>query len=381
MAEAVAEQIDPKRSREKIVTTGLAAIEDTISRISRSACSVLIVGETGTGKEIIARRIHEKSDRNGKPFVAVNIGGVNADLLGSELFGHARGAYTSAHIQRDGKFAKAEGGTIFLDEIGELEVSSQVKLLRVLQDRKYYPLGSDRSRNTDARVIAATNADVPKAVREKRLREDLLHRFPLRIKIPSLRERGAEAISTLAENFVFTFSAGKKALSKNAMSWLCSKEQRWPGNVRQLESVLEMACLLAPKEEISLGDLIQFYHDDHKLSRLEESLNALNEGDGNDGIIDLARRIYREGGIRQFRKNFMANIFDNLKVPGQFVEESNSNDRGEAPVEPQSTSDNAAGVKFHGDKEEFSEGRLQSTMVFEFYPEKAGVRLVPKNKV
>jgi len=379
MAESIVEQIEP-RIRERIVMTGLAGIEDTISRISSSDCSVLIVGETGTGKEIIARRIHERSDRNAKPFVAVNIGGVDADLLGSELFGHAKGAYTGAHLQREGQFTKAESGTIFLDEIGELAVSSQVRLLRVLQDKKYFPIGSDRSKNTDARVIAATNADIPKAVIEKRLRDDLLHRFPLRIKIPSLRERGDEAIKALAENFVFTFSAGKKTLSKKAMAWLCNKEQRWPGNVRQLESVLEMACLLAPNEEISPGDLIQFYHDDHKLFRLEESLNALNEGDGNNEIIGLARRIYLEGGIRQFRKNFMANIFDNLRVPGQFVEESNSNDRIEAPAEPQSTLANDADVKSHGDKKEFSEERLQSTMVFEFYPEKAGVRLIPKDR-
>lgn len=273
MAEGIVEQIEP-RIRERIVMTGLEDIAETIAMISRNACSVLVLGETGTGKEIIARKIHDDSRRCDKPFIALNVGGVDGDLLASELFGHEKGAFTGAHSVRQGQFSKAAEGTIFLDEIGELAAPCQVKLLRVLQNGEYFPVGSDKSKHTDARIIAATNVDIPKAVKEKRLRKDLLQRFQLRINIPSLRGRGAEAMRTLAENFVFTFSVGQKVLSKEAMKWILNKEQRWPGNVRQLESVLKMACLLAPNEEITPDDLIKRYHDDDDMfSRSEESLH------------------------------------------------------------------------------------------------------------
>lgn len=362
MACEVVEQIEP-RVRERIIMTGLEDIAETIARISRNACSVLVLGETGVGKEIIARKIHDDSERRDKPFIALNVGGVDDGLLSSELFGHAKGAFTGAHGPRMGQFAEAEKGTIFLDEIGELAASSQVKLLRILQNGEYFPIGSDKSKRTDARVIAATNADIPKAVKENRLREDLLQRFQLRIKIPALRERGTEAMRTLAENFVFNFSAGQKVLSKEAMEWLCSKEQRWPGNVRQLESVLEMACLLAPNEEIMPVDLIKVYHDDGKFLRFEESLTCVDEGDdSNDEIIQLARRIFREGGIQQFRRNLMTTI----------VDESNSDSKVEgqtAAISPVSLVDKPDVVP-QGDKEIFSEEKQRKIVarILEVYP-------------
>ena len=352
--------------------TGLEGIADTIARISRDACSILVLGETGVGKEIIARKIHDDSERRDKPFIAFNVGGVDDGLLASEFFGHAKGAFTGAYGPRLGQFAGAEGGTIFLDEIGELAASSQVKLLRVLQSGEYFPIGSDKSKRTNARVIAATNADIPKAVKENRLREDLLRRFQLRIKIPALRERGTEAMRTLAENFVFIFSAGQKVLSKEAMEWLCNKEQRWPGNVRQLESVLKMACLLAPNEEIMPGDLIKVYDDDHELSHFDEK----------DEVVRLARRISEEGGIEQFRENLISAVVDRLKTPSLLADESSS----DAKVEDQTVMTqedkekrirenllflaNEAEEKFHGDKEKFSEEKQREIVarILEVYP-------------
>lgn len=337
--------------------TGLEDIAETIAMISRNACSVLVLGETGTGKEIIARKIHDDSNRRDKPFIAVNTGGVGQELLASELFGHSKGAYTGAHGARDGQFLQAEGGTIFLDEIGELEIPSQIKLLRVLQNGEYFPIGSDKPKKSDARVIAATNVNIPNAVSEKRLRGDLLQRFKLRIKIPSLRERGDEAMRKLAENFVFTFSSGRKALSKEAMEWLCNKEQSWPGNVRQLETVIEMACLLTPNQEIRPSDLIMGYHDDDKFSRFEESLTCVDEGEGNDEIIRLAKRIYLEGGINEFRRNLMTTISAPIKIPDQSVEALNLNGGAKGPTDDISPVPlvNESGVIFQGDKKRFTE--------------------------
>ncbi len=258
---------DTVRSREgnsdqDIVMAGLEDIAITIDKISGSTCALLLLGETGTGKEMLARRIHARSDRRNGPFVAVNIGGVDDNLLTSELFGHTKGAFTDARQAREGYFATAERGTILLDEIGELTAASQVKLLRVLQEGRYHPIGSSVSKNTNARVIAATNVDIPSALRDRRLRPDLIHRFKMRITIPPLRERTPDAVQKLSSAFTAKYGKGEKKLSAAAVDWICSADRYWPGNVRQLESVIEMACLLAPSIEITPEDLKSVYYDD-----------------------------------------------------------------------------------------------------------------------
>jgi two-component system, NtrC family, response regulator GlrR len=228
-------------------SASIAAIRDIIARIAPSEATVLLSGESGTGKEVAARCIHSLSTRSEAPFVAINCGALPADLLESELFGHKRGSFTGAVQDKDGLFAAADGGTLFLDEIGDAPPSVQVKLLRVLQERSYLPVGSTEACATDVRIIAATNRDLRADVDAGRFREDLFYRIHVvPIAMPSLRER-PEDIPLLAELFL-TQAAAKHGvplpyLSSTALQLLM--EQTWPGNVRELANVVEGAALLA----------------------------------------------------------------------------------------------------------------------------------------
>ena len=180
----------------------LEKVLSTVARIAPTNASVLITGESGTGKELIAEAIHYNSNRRDKPFVKVNLGGMPSTLFESEMFGHKKGAFTDAVADRAGRFEIADGGTIFLDEIGELDMGCQVKLLRVLQERRFEPLGSSRTRTVDVRVICATNADLPRMVAEKRFREDLFYRINLiTVELPPLRSRRGD-IAALADHFI-----------------------------------------------------------------------------------------------------------------------------------------------------------------------------------
>jgi transcriptional regulator with GAF, ATPase, and Fis domain len=218
---------------------------------------VLIHGESGTGKELVAQAIHYASARNGKPLVKINCAALPEALLESELFGHTRGAYTGAVADRTGRFEVAHGGTIFLDEIGDVSLAVQVKLLRVLQEREFERVGSSRTVKVDVRVIAATNRDLAQAVREKRFREDLYFRLNVvPIGIPALRER-REDIGPLLDYFCRKYAAesGKaiRGITRDARDALYRYD--YPGNVRELENVVERAVVLCRGDVIGVDDL------------------------------------------------------------------------------------------------------------------------------
>lgn len=214
--------------------------------VAQSDVSILINGQSGTGKEVLAQAIHAASPRAAKPFIAINCGALPEQLLESELFGHARGAFTGAVSAREGLFQAAEGGTLFLDEIGDMPPALQIKLLRVLQERKVRPLGSNRDVEINVRILSATHRDLPKAMEKKSFREDLYYRLNVvNLKLPALHER-AEDIPLLA-NHLLRQAAGRhkpfvRSFSAGAMKRLVSAS--WPGNVRQLVNVIEQCVAL-----------------------------------------------------------------------------------------------------------------------------------------
>jgi two-component system NtrC family response regulator len=224
----------------------LLKILQMIGRVSGTDASVLITGESGTGKELVADAIHRNSRRRAAPFVKVNLGGISSTLFESEMFGHVRGAFTDARHDRKGRFELAHGGTIFLDEIGDLDSGSQVKLLRVLQDRSFEVLGSSQRRTVDVRVIAATNRNLAEMVARGEFREDLLYRINLiTLHLPALRDR-AQDIPVLARHFLQAvgqvYRRDDVRLSADAVTWLM--QQPWPGNVRQLRQHIERTVLV-----------------------------------------------------------------------------------------------------------------------------------------
>jgi two-component system response regulator PilR (NtrC family) len=217
-----------------------------IETVSATTSTVLITGESGTGKELVARAVHSHSSRRDRPFVALNCGAVPETLLESELFGHMRGAFTGADTNKKGLIEAAEGGTIFLDEIGEMNATMQVKLLRVLQERRFRRLGGTEETTADIRIIAATNQDLPRLVAEGRFREDLFYRINvIQMHLPPLRDR-PEDVPLLAEHFLAKFAEQMRkpvrSISHDALELL--ERHSWPGNVRELENVIERAVAL-----------------------------------------------------------------------------------------------------------------------------------------
>jgi transcriptional regulator with PAS, ATPase and Fis domain len=228
-----------------------------INKIADSNSTILITGESGTGKELAARAIHELSQRREQPFVPVNCGAIPEELLESELFGHVRGAFTGAVNSRQGRFQLANGGTLFLDEIGEMSPKLQVKLLRVLQERQFEPVGSDRAVQVDVRVVAATNRDLHVAVREGRFRDDLFYRLNvLPVQLPSLREREGD-IPLLVKHFLALHGLRKAKrvarVEPDAMAVL--ESYRWPGNVREVENLVERLIVLNEDGVIRINEL------------------------------------------------------------------------------------------------------------------------------
>jgi two-component system response regulator HydG len=228
-----------------------------IEAVAYSAATVLVTGESGTGKELVARALHQRSPRKGHPFVALNCGALTETLLESELFGHVKGAFTGAQRDQKGLFDAADSGTIFLDEIGDIPLATQVRLLRVLQEGEIKRVGSADSVKVDVRVIAATHRDLPKLVKSGKFREDLFYRLNvINIPLPSLRER-VEDIPLLAHHFLRRYAErlAKKvrALSPEAIELLCG--YRFPGNVRELENAVERAVVLCRAETITPADL------------------------------------------------------------------------------------------------------------------------------
>jgi len=227
-----------------------------VEQVAAADSTVLVLGETGTGKELIARGIHDRSSRRARPLVKVNCGAISAGLVESELFGHVKGAFTGAIANRDGRFKLADGGTIFLDEVGELPLDTQVKLLRVLQEQEFEPIGSSRTTKVDVRVVAATNRDLQELVRDGKFRADLFYRLnvvPLRV--PPLRERASD-VHLLAIFFAQKFAKkmGKQiaGISDGVMKQLMSYP--WPGNIRELQNVIERAVILSPGKTLVLAE-------------------------------------------------------------------------------------------------------------------------------
>jgi two-component system, NtrC family, response regulator HydG len=235
----------------------MRSVRDVIARVAPTQASVLITGESGTGKELVARAIHDRSPRASGPFVAINCAAIPASLLESELFGHAKGAFTDAKSSRRGLFLEAQGGTILLDEIGEMPLSMQVKLLRALQERTLRAVGGNAEVPFDARVIAATNLDLEREVVEKRFREDLYYRINVcSVEVPALRDREVD-VPLLARSFVKRFATkhekGVEGIAAAAMAKLV--QYAWPGNVRELENMMERAVAMAQRDQVTLDDL------------------------------------------------------------------------------------------------------------------------------
>ena len=264
-------------------SAALRAVLQHVERVAATDATVLISGETGTGKELVARAIHARGRRSGRPLVKVNCGAISAGLVESELFGHVKGAFTGALERRLGRFEVADGGTIFLDEIGELPLDTQVKLLRVLQDGEFEPVGSSTSMRTDVRVIAATNRDLEEGVRSGRFRADLFYRLNVvPIRTPPLRER-ADDIPQLVTFFVGRFARrfGKRVdhVSPGTMDRLV--RYIWPGNIRELQNVVERAVVLATGPTLEIGAELLVGP-----SRLAPAPAAVPASDGADGGLD-----------------------------------------------------------------------------------------------
>lgn len=235
---------------------GLISVVATARKVASSSIPVLITGETGTGKEVFAMAIHGESAQASKPFIAINCGAIPSQLIESTLFGHEKGSFTGATEKTIGKFREADGGTIFLDEVGELPLDAQVKLLRVLQQKEVEPVGASKAVPVNVRIISATNRDLKKDVIEGRFREDLFFRLNvLQLALPALRERENDVIA-LADHFIDRFCINEgglpKALSKEAQSALRAYD--WPGNVRQLENMISRAMVMNDKNTLELSD-------------------------------------------------------------------------------------------------------------------------------
>ena len=299
---------------------GLTDVLNTIARIAKTNASVLITGESGTGKELIAEAIHINSQRAKHPFVKVSLGGISQSLFESEMFGHKKGAFTDASADRTGRFEMADKGTIFLDEIGDLDLSCQVKLLRVLQDQTFEVLGDSRPRKTDIRVVSATNADLRKMVNERTFREDLFYRINLITgKLPALRER-REDIPLLVRHFADrqaeTNGLPRTEFSADAMQFL--SRLPYPGNIRELKNLVERTILVSGKPTLDASDFDAQYirHNDQKaaestsfigmtLDEIERQtiLQALERHKGNLSQVAMALGISRAALYRRLEKH------------------------------------------------------------------------------
>lgn len=250
-----------------------------VERIAKTNASVLITGESGTGKELIAEAIHRNSKRADKPFVKVNLGGISQSLFESEMFGHKKGAFTDAVADRKGRFELADKGTIFLDEIGELDLSCQVKLLRVLQEQTFEPLGDSKPKKVDIRVVSATNANLQQMVQDKTFREDLFYRINLiTIHLPALRER-KEDIPLLAAHFAQKQCEANGlpivTISKEANDYLSSLP--YPGNIRELKNLVDRTILVSTNNPLQVSDFQQQYQGNYSLQNADTDGLTLDE--------------------------------------------------------------------------------------------------------
>jgi DNA-binding NtrC family response regulator len=268
-----------------------------VEQVAPARSTVLITGESGTGKELIAKAIHESSPRAARPFVTVNSSNIPSELLESELFGHTRGAFTGAVAAKKGLFEVADGGSIFLDEIGDIPPETQVRLLRVIQEREFTPLGDTTPRRVDVRIIAATNIDLKDAVRQGSFREDLYYRLSVvPIELPPLRDR-REDILPLAQHFTRKYNEenGRTVAEQIAPDVLALLESySWPGNVRELENAIERAVVIAPGDDITKECLRP------EISDPQSIVTASHDGASNAAVHDIARGVNFYEEVRRF---------------------------------------------------------------------------------
>ena len=263
-----------------------------IGRLSRSSISVLINGQSGTGKELVAHALHRHSPRASKPFIALNMAAIPADLVESELFGHEKGAFTGAQAARQGRFEQADGGTLFLDEIGDMPLDVQTRLLRVLADGQFYRVGGHQSVSVDVRIIAATHQNLEQRVAEGKFREDLFHRLNvIRVHLPSLNER-REDIPLLTRHFLRRaakeLDVEAKSISKDAERVM--SQLPWPGNVRQLENVCRWLTVMASGQEVLPSDLPPEIHSDSSIEK-----PSAESGEGPDLLASWTDKQLRDG--------------------------------------------------------------------------------------
>lgn len=313
-------QVSRSFSLESVIgkSSAMTAVFDMIKLVAPAAANVLITGESGSGKELVARAIHNSGARKNKPFIPLNCTAIPENLLESELFGHVKGSFTGASVDKKGLFEEADHGTLFLDEIGDLSLPLQAKLLRVLQDKQIRPVGGSHLKNVDVRILAATHRDLRIMVKDGKFREDLFYRLNVvPVRVPSLRER-TEDIPLLIESFVTKFAAQNgtkvKDIAPEAMQILMAHP--WPGNVRELENVIERAMILSPGNTIEKSvvmdsalreakhNIEQMHADRPTLDKLEERYIKMilaetqNSKDETAKILGISRRtLYRKERI------------------------------------------------------------------------------------
>ena len=278
-----------------------------VERVAPARSTVLITGESGTGKELVAKAIHEASPRTDQPFVAVNCSNIPSELLESELFGHTKGAFTGAVGAKKGLFEVADGGSIFLDEIGDLRPEIQVRLLRVIQEREFTPLGETQPTKVDVRIIAATNVDLKEAVKNGTFREDLYYRLSVvPMELPPLRDR-REDILPLAQHFIRKYNAeNARNISENLAPEVLSllENYYYPGNVRELENIIERAVVIAPTDEITVECLRAEVRD----PALMREMITSSEGSSSD--IDIAHGVNFYDQVRRFEIDLIQRALD-----------------------------------------------------------------------
>ncbi len=303
-AKALSEALSAKDHFEKIIgqSSQMRAIFKLVETVAYSSATVLIQGESGTGKELVARALHAKSPRRAQPFVALNCGALTETLLESELFGHVKGSFTGAQRDQKGLFDAADGGTIFLDEIGDIPLSTQVRLLRVLQEGEIKRVGSADSVKVDVRVIAATHRDLPKLVKSGKFREDLFYRLNvIAIPLPPLRDR-IDDVPLLAHHFLRRYAdrLGKRVrtLSPEAIELLCG--YRWPGNVRELENAIERAVVLCRGDAITPTDLPPAV-----TGRTAPLVRESPAGADESAWLNQSYATAKESALRRFEKSYV----------------------------------------------------------------------------
>ena len=299
------EQMQRQYGFESLIGSGRAMqqIFETLQKVAETDLTVLVRGESGTGKELVAQALHSRSPRRNRPFVAVNCAAISRELVESELFGHEKGAFTGADARRIGRFEAAEGGTIFLDEIGDMAPETQAKVLRVLQERSFERVGGTRPIEVDVRVVAATHRNLEQDVRDGRFREDLYYRLKVvAIELPPLRER-REDVPALAQRFLEQvtgrLSREKKVISEAALARLA--RHSWPGNVRELKNVIEQAVVLGRGAEIEVDDL--GLPEDESRAPLTGDVSELPFGDAKRATIERFERSYLLAALRRHGGN------------------------------------------------------------------------------